>query len=187
SLFDNAASPPVRSESRGIVVRLDPQQGTATLVSQLTHSPPLLAYSQGNLQALGNGDWFLGWGQVPYFSELGPQGQLLFDAHFPAHTQSYRSFRFPWTGTPAHPPSFVLQPAAGRRATVYASWNGATLVSAWRVLAGPTAAGLRPVAQAPRGGFETAIPLPAGTAGPYVAVQALGAGGQVLGVSAAHP
>jgi hypothetical protein len=36
-----------------------------------------------------------------------------------------------------------------------------------------------------RSGFETAIPIPAGTTGPYLAVQALGADGQVLGTSAA--
>jgi len=187
SLFDNGASPAVHGESRGIVVSVDQQDGTVTLVSQLTHSPRLLADSQGNIQALDNGDWFLGWGQVPDFSELGTEGQLLFDAHFPVHTQSYRSFRFAWTGTPAHPPSFVLAPAAGGAGTVYASWNGATLVSAWTVLAGATPAQMEPVAQAPRGGFETAIALPAGTAGPYLAVQALGAEGQPLGVSAAAP
>jgi hypothetical protein len=184
SLFDNGASPAVHGASRGIVVRLDPQQDTATLVGQVTRSPPLLADSQGNLQALGNGDWFVGWGQLPDFSEFGPRGQLLFDAHFPAHTQSYRSFRFAWTGTPAHPPSFVVQPPlAGGAETVYASWNGATLVSSWRVLAGTTPARLQPVAQAPRGGFESAIPLPAGTVGPDVAVQALDAAGLVLGTS----
>jgi hypothetical protein len=184
SLFDNGASPTVHRESRGIVVRLDPQGRTATLITQLSRSPALLADSQGNTQALGNGDWFLGWGQEPYFSELSPQGQLLFDAHFPAHTQSYRSFRFAWTGTPAHPPSFVVQPGAGGAATAYASWNGATLVSSWRVLAGPSPAQLQPLAQAPREGFETAIPLPGGAAGPYVAIQALDSAGRALGISA---
>ena len=33
-------------------------------------------------------------------TEFGPNGTLLLDAHFPLHTQSYRSFRFPWTGAP---------------------------------------------------------------------------------------
>ena len=184
SVFDNGASPTEHAQSRGIVLSLNAQQGTAALLSQFTHSPPLLADSQGNIQALANGDWFLGWGQVPVFSELGPEGQLLFDAHFPVHTQSYRSFRFAWTGTPAHPPSFVFAGAGGGAGTAFASWNGATLVSSWRVLAGPTPASLTAVAQAPRSGFETAISVPAGTAGPDMAVQALDAAGGVLGVSA---
>jgi len=184
SIFDNGASPKVHVQSRGIVLSLDPQQKTATLVSQVTHSSPLLADSQGNMQALSNGDWFLGWGQVPDFSELSATGQLLFDAHFPAHDQSYRSFRFAWTGTPVHPPVLAVQPAAGGGGTVYASWNGATLVAGWRVLAGASPTSLQAVAQVARSGFETAIPLPAGTVGPDVAVQALDAAGQVLGVSA---
>ena len=183
SIFDNGASPSVHGQSRGIVLSLDSQHRTATLISQITHPPPLLADSQGNLQALANGDWFVGWGQVPYFSEFGAAGELLFDAHFPPHTQSYRSFRFAWTGTPAHAPAFAVQPASSGPATVYASWNGATLVASWRVSAGPAPSALEPVAEAPRSGFETAIPLPAGTAGPYVTVQALDAAGAVIGTA----
>jgi hypothetical protein len=182
SIFDNGASPAVRGQSRGIVLSLDQQNRTATLLSQFTHGPALLAESQGNMQALENGDWFFGWGQVPYFSEYSPEAALLFDAHFPAHTQSYRSFRFAWSGTPTHVPTFVMQPGPGP--TVYATWNGATLVASWNVMAGRTPATMQSVAQAPRGGFETAIALPAGTVGPDVAVQALDSAGRVLGTAA---
>jgi Arylsulfotransferase (ASST) len=181
SIFDNGASPAVHHQSRGIVLDIDPQHRRATLLSQLTSPSPLLAESQGNMQALANGDWFLGWGQVPDFSEFGASGQLLFDAHLPAHDQSYRSFRFLWTGTPAHPPLFAVAPDAHGLGTVYASWNGATLVAGWRVLAGPTPASLTPVAQVARSGFETAIALPPGIVGPYLTVQALDATGAVIG------
>ncbi len=187
SIFDNGASPKIHDQSRGIVVSLDSQQHTATLVSQFTRPSPLLAYSQGNMQALPNGNWFIGWGQVPDFSELSPTGQLLFDAHFPAGDQSYRDFRFLWTGAPAHPPAFAVAGAAGGASMVYASWNGATLVASWRVLAGPSAMHMQAVAQGPRTGFESAIALPAGTAGPYVTVQALDASGRVLATAPAAP
>jgi hypothetical protein len=183
SIFDNGASPAVHGQSRGIVLSVNPQQRTATLVSQIIHPPPLLADSQGNLQALENGDWFIGWGQIPDFSEFSPAGQLLFDAHLPPHTQSYRDFRFAWTGMPAHAPTFAVQPGASGSGTVYASWNGATLVAGWRVFAGPTPATLQPVAQAARSGFETAIVLPSGTVGPDVTVQALDASGAVIGTA----
>jgi len=183
SVFDNGASPTVHRQSRGIVLSLNAHQKTATLVSQLTYTRPLVAESQGNMQALANGDWFIDWGQEPDFSEFSPTGQLLFDAHFPTHTQSYRGFRFAWVGTPAHPPAFAAQLAAGGGGTVYASWNGATQVASWRVLAGPTAASLQPVAQAARSGFETAIPLPATTTGPFVTVQALDASGAIIGTA----
>ncbi len=185
SIFDNGSFPTRHRESRAIVIKLDQQDHTATLVTRLTHTPALIAESQGNVQALANGDWFVGWGQVPDFSEFSPEGKLLFDAHFPAATQSYRDFRFPWTGTPAHGPAFAFTAAAGAGGTVYASWNGATLVSSWVVLAGTSPSSLTAVSQVPRSGFETAIAVPPGTVGPYVQVRALDAGGAVLGASAA--
>lgn len=184
SIFDNGASPTVHPQSRGVVLGIDPRHKTVTLLDQIVHAPPLIAESQGNLQSLANGDWFIGWGQAPDFTEFGPAGQLLFDAHLPAHTQSYRAFRFPWTGTPAHRPAFAVLPGPDGTGTVYASWNGATLVAAWRVLTGATPATLSPVAQAARSGFETAIPLAAANAGADVTVQALDAAGAVIGTAA---
>jgi hypothetical protein len=185
SMFDNGASPPVHGQSRGIVVSLDAQHLSAKLVSQVVHPLPLRADSQGNLQLLENGDWFVGWGQDPYFSEFNAAGALLFDAHFPAHTQSYRSFRLPWTGTPAHAPAFAFRAAGGGSGTVYASWNGATQVSSWRVLSGASETSLTPVALGARTGFETAIPLPSVASGSYVTVQALDASGAVIGTAPA--
>jgi len=183
SIFDNGASPKAHSQSRAIVVSLN--GSSASLSQRLTHTPALVAESQGSMQALANGDWFVGWGQEPFFSEFSPEGALLFDAHFPVHDESYRAYRFAWSGTPAHAPTYAFVPAGSAGGTVYASWNGATSVASWRVLAGASATSLTPVAIAPRSGFETTIAIPDGTAGPYLAVQALGAEGQVLGSSAA--
>jgi hypothetical protein len=185
SIFDNGSSPSVHHQSRGVVVGLNPQQRTATLVSQFTRPAPIVAESQGNMQELENGDWFVGWGQVSDFSEFSAGGALLFDAHMPAHVQSYRAFRLPWQATPTQPPEFSLQAGAGGARTLYASWNGATGVVSWRVLAGPSAAGLQPLAQVPRSGFETPIALPALAPGWFVTVQALDAGGAVIGTAAA--
>jgi hypothetical protein len=173
----------VHGQSRGIIVSVNVQQRTATLLEELQHTPPLVAESQGNLQALGNGDWFLGWGQLPDFSEFNAAGELLFDAHLPHRTQSYRDFRFEWTGLPAHPPAFVVQTDAQGAETVYASWNGATQVSGWRVLAGPGPAELAPIAQVAASGFETAIPLPYANLAPDMTVQALNAQGAVIGTA----
>jgi hypothetical protein len=186
SIFDNGASPTVHSQSRGIVVSLNGEGDTATLAGRFTHAPGLVVESEGSVQALANGDWFIGWGQEPYFSELSPEGALLFEAHFPVHERSYRDFRFVWNGTPAHSPAFAFVPGSASGPSVaYASWNGATSVASWRVLVGASASSMAAVTQVARSGFETAIPLPAGTTGPYLAVQALGSAGQVLGSSAA--
>ena len=68
----------------------------ASLLGEFEHPKPLSSASQGNFQALPNGDWFAGWGAAPYFSEFSPSGQLLFDAHMHGTYQSYRGYRFPW-------------------------------------------------------------------------------------------
>lgn len=128
------------------------------------------------------GDSFVGWGEQPYFSEFAPSGKLLFEAHIPTPDESYRAYTYPWIGTPTSPPSVAVRPGGGEAATVYASWNGATGVSAWRVLAGPSPAQLSAIATAPRTGFETAIAVQSAAAD--FAVQALGPSGQVLSTSA---
>jgi hypothetical protein len=55
------------------------------------------------------------------------------------------------------------------------------------VLTGPTAATLQPLAQVARGGFETAIAVPATATGPFVTVQALDASGAVIGTANTAP
>ena len=129
------------------------------MVAEYEHpSPALSSGSQGNMQSLEDGNMFIGWGAEPYFSEFSAGGQLLYDAHMHGSYQSYRTYRFPWTGAPSEPPAIAASAAsAGSPVTVYASWNGDTRTASWRVLAGPSAQQLAPVASAPRKGFETAI------------------------------
>jgi hypothetical protein len=182
TFFDNGATPVVHSQSRGIELALDTANMTAKLVRSYEHENPLVAGSQGNVQTLSGGDWVVGWGQAGYLSEVTPSGQVLFNAHLPPEWESYRTFAFPWSGQPAEPPALALA-SASTGAVVYASWNGATEVASWRVLAGSSPSSLEPVATAPKAGFETAIATPASVAGGYVAVQALSGAGAVLGTS----
>jgi Arylsulfotransferase (ASST) len=187
TFFDNGATPNKHPQSRAIQLSLDTQNMTASLVRVAEHPTALVSGSQGNTQALGNGNWLVGWGEEPYISEFSSTGQLLFDAHLPAAYESYRAYRLPWTGQPTSPPAlaYVRSAASPAGAVVYASWNGATLPVAWRVLSGPSPVSLAPVASAAKTGFETAIPLTAAAAGSYAAVQALDSSGAVIGVSAA--
>jgi hypothetical protein len=186
TVFDNGAVPKVEPQSRAITLNLNAQAKTETLLAAYAHaSPKLSSGSQGNVQALPGGNTFVGWGSEPYFSEYGPAGQLLYDAHWHGAYESYRAYRFPWSATPASPPVLAIVPGAvpSAKATVYASWNGATEVASWRVLAGPTPSRLAPVASAAKAGFETAIAIPGDE--PYVSVQALNAAGATIGTSAA--
>ncbi|HLM87110.1 MAG TPA: arylsulfotransferase family protein [Solirubrobacteraceae bacterium] len=181
TVFDNGGVPKVHEQSRALILSIDPATGSDSVVAQYRHSaPPLLAGSQGNVQSLEDGNLFIGWGSQPYLSEFSAGGQLLFDAHMHGSYQSYRAFRFPWTGTPNAAPA-IAAASASAAVTVYASWNGDTRTASWRVLGGPSAGQLAPVASSPRTGFETAITTPAPER--YVAVQALDAAGDVLGTS----
>ncbi len=181
SVFDNGAVPVVHPQSRGLVLAINPKSDSTTLVSEFEHSPGLSSGSQGNIQQLENQDMFVGWGARPYFSEYNAGGQLLFDAHWHGSYESYRGYRFAWTGAPASAPAIAASSSPAGPVTVYASWNGDTRTTSWRVLAGASPQALAPVATAPKSGFETAIATPAAAA--YVQVQALGAGGEVLGSS----
>jgi hypothetical protein len=183
SIFDDGATPEEHSQSRAIGERIDWQHRSVQLIARDVHSPALLSGSQGNDQTLPNGDSFVGWGEEPYLSEFSPSGQTVFDAHFPAPGQSYRAYRYPWSATPAAPPAVAVTAGGAEAATMYASWNGATGVGGWTVLGGPSPTSLAPITSVASSGFETAIPVTSADA--YFAVQALGAGAQVLGTSAA--
>jgi hypothetical protein len=135
------------------------------------------------VQVLPNGNVFAGWGSEPYSSEFSHDGKLLFDARFLGSTQSYRAFRLPWSGHPSEDPAVAVERGSDDEVTVYASWNGATDVATWQVLAGPDPDRLEPVGSAPWRGFETTIIVR--TAESYVAVQARSASERVLGNSKA--
>jgi len=183
TLFDNGDSPKVHPQTRVLHERIDWGDRTVRLISQAVHTPSLLASSQGSDQLLADGGSFVGWGDLPYVSEFSPSGKLVFDARLAPPGQSYRAFTYPWSARPASPPALALRAGAGEALTAYASWNGATEVSSWQLLAGPAPDQLAPIASAPRAGFETAIV--ASSPQPYLAVAALGAEGQTLASSAA--
>ena len=183
TFFDDGSNPPIHSQSRGLRIKLDLKNHRAQLVSALTHrDPPLLAASQGNMQTLPGGNSLLGYGGVPAISEYAPDGTLLFDAHQPYDMSFYRAFRFPWSAHPSSPPAVLAAlNDTGEETVVHASWNGATAVAAWRVLAGKGAGSLKAQAQIPVAGFESATTLPRKYA--FVAVQALDAAGHTIGTS----
>jgi hypothetical protein len=181
TVFDNGAVPTVHPQSRALVLSANTQAKTLSVLASYEHSPKgLISGSQGNIQTLPNGDFFVGWGAQPYFSEYSPSGQLLFDGHMHGSYQSYRTYRFEWIGEPGGAPA-IAAAKAGSHVSVWASWNGDTRTASYQVLAGAGPKALTLVASATRTGFETQLvtPLPER----YVAVQALNAQGAVIGTS----
>ena len=142
TVFDNGAGDQVTHHaSRGEVLALDFTHHTARATASFFHTPRLLSSFEGNTQILSNGDDFVGSGQYGYATEYSPGGQVRFDLRFADRSASYRAFRFPWSATPATQPAIAARTGHGRTG-VYTSWNGATGVAAWRILAGPSASRL---------------------------------------------
>jgi hypothetical protein len=134
------------------------------------------------MQTLPNGNALVGYGAVPQISEYAKGGSLLFDAHLPYDMSSYRAFRFPWRGRPQVPPALLANLNNTSEETIaHMSWNGATEVAAWRVLAGERPQALRAQTTIAASDFESSTILPKKYA--YVTVQALDSAGHVLGAS----
>ena len=185
SLFDNAAGiTKQRDQSRGLVVKLDEQARKVTFVQEFLHPGKLSAPTQASFRELADGGSFVGWGQMPYFTEYAPDGTVRLDGHLPLDNQSYRAYKAEWPGAPLDQPAIGLH-VEGGNVMVSVSWNGATRVAKWRARAGGQPGALSRAVEAERTGFETTLTLP-GMA-EYVVAEALDASGKVLGTSSAVP
>jgi hypothetical protein len=186
SMFDDEAGPPLHApSSRGLVLALNERRHRATVVRQFHRPGETSAQSEGSLQTLTGADVFLGFGSEPFFSQFSPSGQLLFDASLPVDDGSYREFRYPWSATPKSLPAVVAQRIDPSHVAVYVSWNGATEVSRWQVLAGSNPSSLKPVASAAKAGFETRINV--STSAAVLSVRALSATGRTLAETTSSP
>ena len=183
TLFDDASSPPEESQSRALELHVSTTKHEVTLVHEYLHTPSTLASSQGSVQILPDGNVFVGWGSKPYFSEYTPSGTQLFSGSFVSPVASYRAYRFGWYGKPLQPPAIAVeQSSTPGEDSVYASWNGATQVASWQVLASSSSSGpfVNQGSPAPWSGFETTIQTANAN---YLEVEALNSRGRVLGTS----
>jgi Arylsulfotransferase (ASST) len=182
TLFDNAAGPPnTREASRALALELDEEARTARLLTQFEHPDGVLADSQGNAQSLEGGHTLVGWGSQPLVTEHGRDGRVLWSARIAEGNDNYRAFRGRWVGRPATRPAAVAERRDGA-VVLTASWNGATEVARWELLAGDAPDALRPTgASAAKRGFETPVRAP--RAARWLAARAVDAHGAVLGSS----
>jgi hypothetical protein len=186
SLFDDEGGPPTTGPARGLVLALNPRRHTARLVRQYRRSADTFSQSEGSVQTRPSEDAFVGFGAAPFFSEFSPGGRLLYDASLPQDDGSYRAYRFGWKATPNTRPRIAARSTDPSTVSVYATWNGATNVARWEVLAGQSAQSLRSVASKRKHGFETRIDVPSSAR--TFAVRALSSRGRVLAVSRpVHP
>lgn len=197
SLFDNHANnvfhrPSI--SSKGMIIRLDMDKMTASLVGKYVHPDEILNVSQGSVQVIpDSGNVLVGFGNSPTYVEFAPDGAVLCSAHFAPHVtfeiidfglaKSYRVFKSPWVGRPTTVPDVKVK--SGR---VYVSWNGATEVTGWRL---ETAKALEAqddefvtIQELERDGFETSFALDKIVGHKYVRIAALDAAKGVMAYSA---
>ena len=187
SIFDNGEAGPLHIDapySSGLMIQLDVNTRTATLLHQYVSLQQTRTPSQGSVQQLaGNNNTFIGWGHSAAFSEFDSNGTLICETHFGAswfywwgRIVSYRSFKSSdWVGAPEYPPTVKTHGTH-----LYVSWNGATEVVAWE-LQGTTSITddtFQALDVVDKFGFEASFELPSGYTNFRVA--ALDRGGRVL-------
>ena len=181
TLFDNQSSPTLGDSSRGLRLDVDPEEKTVEVIDEFLPPVPRIAANQGSYQELENGNVVLGWGALPSFTEYTADGEVVRDGTVGADS-NYRAYLSEWTGMPTEPPAAAMK-TADEETHVYVSWNGATEVAQWRVLAATDAGARHEVTTVERDGFETAIPVEDDL--DNVVVQALDEDGEVLGSTTA--
>jgi hypothetical protein len=182
SIFDDGALPKRESQSRGILLQVDPAAKRASLLRAYTSPEHPLASTQGSMQVLPDGDVFIGWGLEPSFSQFTAGGEQVLYGRLPSGDYSYRAFAQDWTGRPDDAPAAVACRDRSGGSVVYLSWNGATAVASWELSAGDSATSLQVASKQQRLSFETAIGV--SSDGPYFSAAALDASGHVLGRTA---
>lgn len=135
TLFDNRADwfGSADSKSTGTKIRVNVEHMTAELLQVYVHPTDILSISQGSYQTLPNGNVLIGYGFNAVMTEFSPDGQALCDAYMlpsrgfgSGDVQSYRNFKFHWSGHPLTKPSVAVHDGA-----FYISWLGATEVRKW--------------------------------------------------------
>lgn len=185
TLFDNGPTDEI-GYSRGLLLAVDQDAMTVRLINQFYNAAQTFAQFEGSLQAIDpsdeNTNYFLGYGNQPYFAEFDKDGNILLDAQFGATNtvNSYRAFKLPWQGKPLTKPD-IHYDKDGNKA--YFSWNGATDVENWIVFTANATDSTTwyNVTSARRTGFETTIDLTDIKLETYVRAKAVNSTGGKLG------
>jgi hypothetical protein len=134
----------------------------------------------GSARVMPNGNTLISWGTTGRVTELTLAGGVAYALRLQSWT--YRAIRAHWRGFPAGRPALIARRRPGGPTDLWASWNGATQIRRWRVLAGQRPGAMRPVARPfPFTDLETHMTTR--TRARFVGVAALNAHGRELGRS----
>lgn len=189
TLFDNGAADWVDTETatRGLWLTLDYDDMSVTLDQAYLSPEDILSASQGSVQPLSNTNVFMGYGNNAAFTEYTKDGDVVWDVQFGiignASVQSYRAYKQNWTGYPSWNPSIAATGNGTAHSTVFMSWNGATEIVTWALLASSSSMDLVNATSlwknVTKDGFESNATV--GSGHRYIRAAALNAQGEVLG------
>ncbi|CAD0112463.1 unnamed protein product [Aureobasidium uvarum] len=191
TLFDNGAADWVKTENetRGLWLSLNYGDMSVTLKQDYISPEGILSISQGSVQVLSNGNVFMGYGSNGAFIEYTNDGEAIWNVQFGiignSSVQSYRAYKQNWQGFPDWNPSIAATGNGTDNTTVYMSWNGATEIKQWAILASNSSSSLSTAddlwKNITKTGFETNVTV--GSDARYIRAAALDADGQVLGAT----
>ena len=117
SVFDNGSDPPEEKQSRGLL--LDARHGqphASRSCKQFTNPTHDAAGRQPGQRccACADGNWLMGYGGLPNFTEFDAAGRVLLDAHARQRTsRTSRTYLAPWSGQPDDAALAVAAQAGG--------------------------------------------------------------------------
>ncbi|KAJ3980810.1 ASST-domain-containing protein [Lentinula detonsa] len=190
TLFDNAGQFGQQQEqmSRGLLLGVDLINMTVNLLTEFLPWNQSISQSQGSVQLQPNGNFLVGFGQLPWTGEYSPDGDLLWTIQFGVgDVESYRALRYNWTATPTDSPSIELVGASkSNLLSAHASWNGATEIVKWELYGASDSSGSNSISlyNKTKDGFETTITVSTvSNSYSHYAVRAIGKSNQILGTS----
>lgn len=213
SFFDDRNCRYVKSAdplSRGVVLDLEYMTRTVSLAKEYRATSGIQSFRKGGMHHLENGNALLGYGNEPGFTEFAPNGTVLWDVRFGPigldrnTADNYRSLKLNWTGDPSWNPKIAAGPPLEQldlmigatsttltpsnvctNDTAYFSWNGATRLSNWLILASNDSPNVTSLNQlwctVPKAGFESNVRV--GQIARYIRAVALSGEGDVLAAS----
>lgn len=136
---ENYDIPPISEAKRSsaLSVKLNTREMTATLGRRLVSNDTVRAVGLGSWQDQAGGHVFVGDATFPSLSEFDGNDKEVWNLRYGAtNPGSFRAYKFTgWKSTPSYPPRVFAETEQNGATAVYMSWNGATEVVSWRVLA----------------------------------------------------
>ncbi|KAI0150812.1 Arylsulfotransferase-domain-containing protein [Xylariaceae sp. FL1272] len=195
-IFNGYCNESEKGCSRGLEIEFNEDEKTYWVVNEWYHPQSLITASRGGVNRTPKNNTLVAWGQNPMYTEHAPDGEVVMDIqrgqvlpldHGIGQVIAYRAWKADWVGKPKWPPSIAADTDDAGVTSIYVSWNGATEVDKYVMLASNRSSRLNGkdsiIATSDRTGFETPFVLDQKVK--YARIAALDRNGTILGFTSA--